>query len=147
MLSRRHGVSSAIVTVVLICITLALALPLSAFVFGTLAGHVQPAEIQVTSVNINHDFTTCEIQVVNMGTGTASVTGVALFYPAGPHNNSAFAEGLDVPLRPGVSTSVDLSSGCPGSLGSAGPASESELFTGVVSLSSGGVAFFAGRFS
>jgi len=131
----------------LICATIAIALPLSAFVFGNLANHMAPAEITVTGASISHDFTTCQIQVLNLGSGAGLVTGVALFYPAGPNANSAFAEGLSVTLSPGTSTYVDLSATCSTSLGSAGPASMNEMFTGVVSLANGGVAYFAGRFS
>lgn len=147
MVQSRSALSSVVVTITLICATLLVALPLSAFVFGTLASHVEPAEITVTTVSISHDFSTCQLQVLNLGSGAASVTGVALFYPAGPNANSAHAVGLDVSLSPGAPTSVDLSATCAATLGSAGPASVSEMFTGVVSLSNGGVAYFAGRYS
>jgi hypothetical protein len=136
-----------LVAIVLICATLAVAIPLSGFIFGIMAGQSKPAVVTVSSVNIAHDFSTCEIQVVNLSSTDTTVAGVALFYPAGPNANSAVAHGLNIESKPGTATTVNLTQSCFSSLGSGGAATAGEMFTGVVSLSNGGVAYFSGRFS
>ncbi len=145
---KRRASSVVVAEIFLMFATVIVAYPLTGFAFGLLGSHASPGLISVGTAIVSADFSTCDIQFINTGSNNAAVTGITLEYPAGPFAHEASVSGLNLVVPAGGTASFTPSaSACLRDFGISGVSTISgERFSGVVLLSNGGQAYFAGSF-